>query len=72
MLIRARLRGGTLVIALLGATPVRAQISLSADATAATVRYDGFLRSGVLLLTPVVRVDRPQLSLNGRGTFSLF
>ena len=67
-------RGGAalLVAALVGATPVRAQISLSADATAATVRYDGFLRSGVILLTPVVRVDRPQLSITARGTFSRF
>ena len=61
-----------MLVALLVAAPLRAQVSLSADATVATVRYDGFLRSGVLLLTPVARVDRPRFSLTGRGTFSLF
>jgi hypothetical protein len=60
------------VAALVSAVPLRAQVSLSADATAATVRYDGFLRSGVLLFTPIARIDRPQFSLTGRGTFSLF
>jgi hypothetical protein len=61
-----------LVVALLGAAPARAQVSMSADATAATVHYDGFLRSGVFLFTPIVRVDRPQFSVTGRGTFSRF
>src|SRR5688500_14003629 len=61
-----------MLVALLVAAPLHAQVSLSADATVATVRYDGFLRSGVLLLTPVARVDRPRFSLTGRGTFSLF
>ena len=64
--------GAALLVALLGAAPVRAQVNLSLDATAATVRYDGFLRSGVMLLTPVARVDRPQFSFTGRGTFSRF
>ncbi len=73
MLTRPWPHGAALLLAaLVGAAPVGAQVSLSADATAATVRYNGFLRSGVLLLTPIVRVDRPQLSLIGRGTFSLF
>ncbi len=58
--------------ALLCAAPGRAQVSVSTDATAASVHYDGFLRSGVVLLTPMARIDRPRFSITGRGTFSFF
>jgi hypothetical protein len=61
-----------IVAALLAASSVHPQVSVSADATAATVHYDGFLRSGVMLLTPHVRVDGSSYSLAGRGTFSRF
>lgn len=74
MLTRPARSGAALLVGalLLGAAPVRAQVSLSADATAASVHYDGFLRSGVMLLTPVVRFDRPQFAITARGTFSRF
>ena len=72
MLTRPWPGGAALIVTLLGAASLQAQVSLSADATVATVRYDGFLRSGVLLFTPVARIERPLFSLTGRGTFSLF
>ena len=59
-------------VALLGAAPVRAQVSVSSDATWATVHYDGYQRSPVVLLSPVVRLERPTLTLAGRGNFSRF
>lgn len=58
--------------ALMNAAPARAQATLSIDATRATVHYDGYLRSPVWLLSPVVRVERPLLTLVGRGRFALF
>jgi hypothetical protein len=61
-----------LLFALVGAWPACAQISISADATAATAHYDGFLRSGVLLFTPMVRLERPLVTAAARSTFSLF
>ena len=72
MLTRPWPSGAVLFATLLGAASLDAQVSVSADATVATVRYNGFLRSGVLLLTPVARVDYPLFSLTGRGTFSRF
>ena len=59
-------------VALLGATPARAQVTLSADATRATVHYDGYQRSPVWLLSPVVRLEQPLITLVGRGNFSFF
>ena len=59
-------------VALLGATPVRAQLTVSADATHASVHYDGYQRSPVWLLSPVVRLERPTLTVAGRGNFSRF
>ena len=61
-----------LIVALLGAAPAHAQWSVSADASAATARYDGFLRSGVLLFTPVVRFERSLFTVAGRSTLSFF
>ena len=72
MLTRPWPGSAALLATLLGAASLDAQVSVSADATVATVHYDGFLRSGVLLFTPVARIDRPLFSLTGRGTFSLF
>jgi hypothetical protein len=61
------------LVALLGATsPSRAQLSVSADATAATVHYDGYLRSGVALFTPVVRYEGSSFTIAARGNFSVF
>ena len=59
-------------IALLGATPARAQVTVSTDATYATVHYDGYQRSPVALLSPLLRLERPTLTLAGRGNFSRF
>ena len=59
-------------VALLGATPVRAQVTVSTDATYASVHYDGYQRSPVALLSPVLRLERPTLTLAGRGNFSRF
>ena len=59
-------------VALLCATPAPAQLTLSADATRATVHYDGYQRSPVWLLSPVVRLERPLVTLTGRGSFSFF
>ena len=58
--------------ALLSAAPVRAQVSVSTDATWASVHYDGYQRSPVVLLSPVVRLERPTLTIAGRGNFSRF
>ena len=59
--------------ALIGASsPAFAQLTVSADATAATVHYDGYLRSGVVLFTPVVRYQRSLFTVTGRGNFSVF
>ena len=47
-------------------------MAISADATAASVHYDGYLRSGVVLFTPVVRFQQSLLTISGRGNFSVF
>ncbi len=60
------------VAALLTAATVRAQVTVSTDATWATVPYDGYQRSPVVLLSPVVRLEQPTLTLAGRGNFSRF
>ena len=61
------------VVALLGATsPCSAQVTVSADATAASVHYDGYLRSGVLLFTPVARYQGSLFTVAGRANFSVF
>ena len=59
-------------VALFCATPVRAQVTISSDATYASVHYDGYLRSPVVLVSPLVRIERPTLTLAGRGNFSRF
>ena len=59
-------------VALFGATPARAQIAISTDATRASVHYEGYQRSSVWVLAPVVRFERPTLTLAARGNFSLF
>jgi hypothetical protein len=59
-------------VALLGAMPAGAQLTLSADATRATVHYDGYQRSPVWLVSPVVRLEQRLLTLTGRGNLSVF
>jgi hypothetical protein len=59
--------------ALIGAAAqAHAQVSVSADATAASVHYEGYLRSNVVLFTPVIRYEHSLLTLAGRGNFSVF
>ena len=59
-------------VALLCAAPVSAQVTVSTDATYASVHYDGYLRSPVVLVSPVVRFELPTLTLASRANVSRF
>jgi len=49
-----------------------AQLTASLDAGAGSVRYDGYLRSGVITLTPAVEITRALALLSASGAYSRF
>jgi len=54
------------------AVPCAAQLEASLDAAASLVKYDGYLASGAVALTPTVTWQSPRTVLAGRGTFLVF
>lgn len=52
--------------------PCVAQVEASLDATASIVKYDGYLSSGAVALTPSVAWRSPRSALAGRGSFLVF
>jgi hypothetical protein len=50
----------------------RAELSAALDAGAAAVRYDGYLASGAVSMTPALQLDAPLASLTARGTYLVF
>jgi hypothetical protein len=52
--------------------PCLAQVEASLDATASVVKYDGYLSSGAVALTPSVAWRSPRTALAGRGSFLVF
>src|SRR5207249_3116183 len=49
-----------------------AQTTGTVDLGVSTVRYDGFLRSGAVSLTPTLTWERPGTAVTGRGTYLRF
>lgn len=58
--------------ALSPAAPLAAQTAASLDAGVSTVRYEGFLASGSLFVTPMLRYDGPSIAAAAQGTYLLF
>jgi hypothetical protein len=54
------------------AAPCGAQVDASLDASASFVKYDGYLASGAVALTPAVTWQSPRTALAGRGSFLVF